>query len=81
MTNPAIILADEPTGALDSASTAEVLDIFDRLNDEGRTVIVITHEADVAERARPGRSGSATACHRGHRTRLDVSAVAESSAS
>ena len=52
VTDPAIILADEPTGALDSASTAEVLDIFDRLNTEGRTVIMITHEPDVAARAK-----------------------------
>jgi putative ABC transport system ATP-binding protein len=51
VTDPAIILADEPTGALDSASTAEVLDIFGRLHREGHTVIVITHEADVAARA------------------------------
>ena len=51
VTNPSIILADEPTGALDSESTAEVLDRFDSLHREGRTVIVITHEHDVAERA------------------------------
>jgi putative ABC transport system ATP-binding protein len=51
VTDPAIILADEPTGALDSASTSEVLDLFDALHDEGHTVIVITHEHDVAERA------------------------------
>jgi putative ABC transport system ATP-binding protein len=51
VTDPAIILADEPTGALDSASTAEVLAIFGRLNREGRTVIMITHEADVAAQA------------------------------
>jgi putative ABC transport system ATP-binding protein len=51
VTDPAIILADEPTGALDSASTAEVLDLFEDLHDNGRTVIVITHEHDVAERA------------------------------
>jgi putative ABC transport system ATP-binding protein len=49
--DPAIILADEPTGALDSVSTHEVLDIFERLNEEGRTVIIITHEPDVAARA------------------------------
>lgn len=42
-TDPAIILADEPTGALDSVSTGQVLDIFDRLHDEGRTVVLITH--------------------------------------
>jgi putative ABC transport system ATP-binding protein len=51
VTDPAIVLADEPTGALDSGSTAEVLDMLDGLNAEGRTVIVITHERDVAERA------------------------------
>jgi len=50
-TDPAMILADEPTGALDSASTGEVLELFEGLNSEGRTVIVITHEPDVAARA------------------------------
>jgi putative ABC transport system ATP-binding protein len=52
VTNPSLILADEPTGNLDSRSTDEVLGIFERLNGEGRTVVLITHEADVAERAR-----------------------------
>jgi putative ABC transport system ATP-binding protein len=52
VTNPSLILADEPTGNLDSRSTDEVLRIFSRLNDERRTVVLITHEADVAERAR-----------------------------
>ncbi len=51
VTNPAILLADEPTGALDSAATVELLDIFDRLHASGRTVVLITHEADVASRA------------------------------
>ena len=51
VTNPALILADEPTGNLDSRSTEEVLGIFGRLNDEGRTVILITHEREVAARA------------------------------
>jgi len=51
-TNPAMILADEPTGALDSVSTGEVLELFEGLNEEGRTVIMITHEPDVAARAR-----------------------------
>jgi len=52
VTNPSLVLADEPTGNLDSSSTADVLDLFDRLSDEGRTIVVITHERDVADRAR-----------------------------
>lgn len=52
VTAPALLLADEPTGNLDSRSTDEVLGIIDRLNDAGRTVLVITHEAEVAERAK-----------------------------
>ncbi len=51
VTNPSLILADEPTGNLDSHSTDDVLRIFTQLNDEGRTVVLITHEPDVAERA------------------------------
>ena len=52
VTNPAILLADEPTGNLDSSSTADVLAIVDRLNASGRTVVLITHEEDVAAHAR-----------------------------
>jgi putative ABC transport system ATP-binding protein len=52
VTNPSLILADEPTGNLDSRSTADVLRIFEDLNAEGRTVVIITHENDVAARAR-----------------------------
>jgi putative ABC transport system ATP-binding protein len=52
VTNPAIVLADEPTGNLDSHSTADILAIFRRLNAEGRTIVLITHEADVAACAR-----------------------------
>ena len=44
VTDPRLILADEPTGNLDSAATREVLEIFTRLNDEGRTIVMITHE-------------------------------------
>jgi putative ABC transport system ATP-binding protein len=52
VTNPALILADEPTGNLDSHSTEDVLRIFARLNEEGRTVVLITHEPDVAEQSK-----------------------------
>ena len=49
---PAVLLADEPTGALDSATSVEIMSIFQRLNDEGLTILLVTHELDVAEHAR-----------------------------
>ena len=49
---PALLLADEPTGALDSETTRDVLEIFDQLNRDGMTVVLVTHEHDVAERAK-----------------------------
>ncbi|MDA0168541.1 ABC transporter ATP-binding protein [Solirubrobacter taibaiensis] len=49
--NPSLILADEPTGNLDSRSTHDVLELFDRLHAEARTIVIITHEDDVAARA------------------------------
>ena len=52
VTNPALILADEPTGNLDTASGEEILGIFARLSVEGRTVVLITHEDEVATHAR-----------------------------
>ena len=52
VTDPAMILADEPTGALDTESGAEVLRLFSDLNRAGRTVVLITHEADVADHAK-----------------------------
>jgi putative ABC transport system ATP-binding protein len=51
VTNPAMILADEPTGNLDSASTREILTILERLSDQGATIVLITHEREVAENA------------------------------
>jgi putative ABC transport system ATP-binding protein len=51
VTDPALILADEPTGNLDSRSTDDVLEIFAELHAQGRTVVLITHEDEVADRA------------------------------
>jgi putative ABC transport system ATP-binding protein len=52
VTEPALILADEPTGNLDTHSGAEVLGLFERLSATGRTIILITHEEEVAAHAR-----------------------------
>ena len=49
---PKLLLADEPTGALDSAAGNQIMDIFDALNDTGSTIIMITHEQEIAERAK-----------------------------
>jgi putative ABC transport system ATP-binding protein len=51
VTQPAVILADEPTGNLDSTSTADVLELLGALNEEGSTIVLITHEHDIAARA------------------------------
>ena len=50
--DPEFILADEATGNLDTATTLEILDLFDRLNESGTTIVMVTHEEDVAQRAR-----------------------------
>ena len=50
--DPRFILADEPTGNLDSSTTKEILTLLGRLNKEGRTIIIVTHESDVAENTR-----------------------------
>ncbi|MFN9713865.1 MAG: ABC transporter ATP-binding protein, partial [Planctomycetota bacterium] len=50
--DPYFILADEPTGNLDSRTTEEILQLFERLNNEGRTIILVTHEDEVSKRAK-----------------------------
>lgn len=52
ITNPSLILADEPTGALDSKSTDQLLNVFDKLNEVGQTIIMVTHSVKTAARAK-----------------------------
>lgn len=51
VTNPKLILADEPTGALDSKTSQEIIDIFHDLHEQGNTIVVITHDNDIAKQA------------------------------
>jgi putative ABC transport system ATP-binding protein len=50
VTRPKLLLADEPTGALDTTTSYQLMDLFDELNREGNTIVVVTHEHDIAER-------------------------------
>jgi putative ABC transport system ATP-binding protein len=52
VTNPSLILGDEPTGNLDSRTGTEIMDVFERLNQAGKTIVLITHDEKVAARAR-----------------------------
>jgi putative ABC transport system ATP-binding protein len=51
VTRPSILLADEPTGNLDSKTSSDIMELFDRLHDQGQTIIMVTHEHDIASRA------------------------------
>ena len=51
MNNPSILLADEPTGNLDSKTGDEIMVVFERLHEAGNTIILVTHEADIAAHA------------------------------
>ena len=51
MNDPSILLADEPTGNLDSKTSVEILSLFDRLHENGNTIVLVTHEAAVAKHA------------------------------
>lgn len=71
--NPAIILADEPTGNIASNQAAEIMAIFQKLNDEGHTILMITHEPDIAEHAKRIihiRDGKIVKDGNGHRQRI-----------
>ena len=70
VTNPAMILADEPTGNLDTKTGQEIMALFKSLNEQGRTIIVVTHEPDIAQQCRraihirDGRIAEAAELHR-----------------
>ena len=51
MNDPSILLADEPTGALDTATGVEIMALFQRLHDQGNTIVLVTHEHDIAMHA------------------------------
>ena len=52
MTRPSLLLADEPTGALDQTTGHQIMDLFHALNQEGHTIIMITHDVNIAKNAR-----------------------------
>ncbi|MGZ7040466.1 MAG: ABC transporter ATP-binding protein [Thermoanaerobaculia bacterium] len=79
VTNPAILLADEPTGNLDSRTSGEIMGIFQDLNDSGKTVVLITHEPDIARHAKrvvTVRDGRIQQDERGRQVRVKTSGIA-----
>jgi putative ABC transport system ATP-binding protein len=78
VTKPAILLADEPTGNLDSRTSEEIMGIFQRLNDDGKTVVLITHEADIAQYAKrvvSMRDGRIQKDERGQQKRVQLRGI------
>jgi putative ABC transport system ATP-binding protein len=78
VTNPAILLADEPTGNLDSRTSEEIMGIFQQLNDSGKTVVLITHEPDIAQFAKRivyVRDGLIQHDERNKQKRVDVKGI------
>jgi len=49
ITDPSVVLADEPTGALDSHTSMEIMDVFKNIHDSGKTIVIVTHEKDIAD--------------------------------
>jgi putative ABC transport system ATP-binding protein len=79
VTNPAILLADEPTGNLDSRTSEEIMGIFQQLNDSGKTIVLITHEPDIAQHAKRivhVRDGLIQQDERINQVRLNVKGIA-----
>ena len=69
MNNPVLLLADEPTGNLDTRTSIEVMGIFQRLNAQGLTIVLVTHEPDIAEYARASSRSATAACAATRRSR------------
>ncbi|MBU1367905.1 MAG: macrolide ABC transporter ATP-binding protein, partial [Bacteroidetes bacterium] len=75
---PKVILADEPTGALDSVTSSEVMDLFQEINQSGITLIIVTHENDIAHKTQriiKLHDGLIDTDHKNGRTKIETNAV------